>query len=168
MDRSHSQRRVNGKFAPEPIAHGTANGFRQHERRGEKPPEGSCGCREAYNAYQREINPGGHGRRKGDCSSSFCGKRDVQVRRHDGQDYCIACYDRWQSCSFEGHEPPPRAPSALERAREHREILLAKSPQAAAWRIGVTIRTAERYRALLQEDDRRRQDEEEHEGRSCG
>lgn len=147
-------RQAHGKFAAKPIAHGTASGFRQHERRGERPPppEGTCGCREAYNAAARlRKSPP----RRGDCA--YCPKSDTEVRVHDGVDLCKACYQRWQAVGFEGDEPPEKRRRALEAAIEHREILEAYPAKSAAWRIGVSIETARRYARLLQEEDRREQ-----------
>lgn len=149
-----TQPRIGGKFARMPIEHGTAKGFRQHERLGEPPDNGTCGCREAYNKAMRERQPGSHGR-KGDCS--YCPKSDVEVRRHDGVDLCKPCYQRWQTVGFDGDEPPARQPTALETAIEHRQVLEAYPAKSAAWRIGVSMETARRYQRLLQEEDRRKE-----------
>jgi hypothetical protein len=46
------EREADGRYARQPIAHGTSSGFRQHQRHGE-PDTPACGCRDAYNAWDR-------------------------------------------------------------------------------------------------------------------
>jgi hypothetical protein len=145
------QRLANGYFARQPIAHGTYPGLRQHQRHG-VPDTPECGCRAAYNTYKRGRR---YTHRRGTCAS--CGREDVQVTAHDGQDYCRhACYQRWKLTGFEGDgpaEPYEQRPRAIDTAREWRGVLMGMPAKHAAIRIGVTSRTAMRYRKLLEAED---------------
>ena len=147
-------RRPNGEFARQPIAHGTYPGLRQHQRQG-VPDTPECGSRAAYNAYKRGR---GYAHRRGTCVS--CGREDVQVVAHDGKDYCRhACYQRWKLAGFEGDgpaEPYAERRRAIDTAREWRDVLMRMPAKHAAIRIGVTHRTALRYKKLLEAESAER------------
>jgi hypothetical protein len=127
-----------------PIVHQTYNGFRQHERRGESPPAGTCGCLEAKRKYCRERKKG---TRRGECSC--CGKQDTPLCGHDGEQFCRTCYGRWRNKGFTGNGPGPGFYPAIERAREHRETIETMSTREASWKIGVSAHTVNTWRKLL-------------------
>lgn len=81
------------------------------------------------------------------CRNPDCGR----PRRRDRCGWCIACYDRWRyhGCPEDGPPPPwAKVPGRIEDYLWLRDEL-GLSRAAAAARVGVTLRTIQRYERRL-------------------
>jgi hypothetical protein len=84
------------------------------------------------------------------CGLGTCTSCDTENTRVNGRGWCVACYHRWYRAGADPNAAPPDPAGPKAISAQHREEVFwlvqgGESVEQAAARIGVTVKTAERY-----------------------